>query len=388
MIFFKKSFVFSILSLAPIIISISFSFAEERAKQARSFELKGYYKSLLTVSETTDKEGFTGDLNRLRLELEITPVENVRAVIAYDNEVILGDVLDTKEFKDLKDFRENTYFDLSTISLDDGGAFWRHSIYRMHISYARGPSDITIGRQRVALGAGRIWNPEDLLNPVSPLQIERDERAGVDAVSFDFSTGPVSGVSLVYAPGRTSAGESFLIRERANFSGYDISGMLANFRRDKVLGLDFSGYIKGSGLRGEFTYTAADERADFFRGVLSLDHTFPSSLYILIEYLYNGGNIKTLDDPVVAASASSEITTKNNNFIGAGAGYDITPLLRLDGLAVFDLDDKSGFLSPSLRYNILEDLDLSAGIQLFTGKAMSEYGGASDLYYAELKLYF
>lgn len=354
----------------------------------KGYELKGYYKNLLSFSETfAGKERFTSDLNRLRLEASYS-ADGLSLFAAYDNQMVLGDAVKTAEFKALKNVREDTRFDLSTVTLDRPDIFWSQSLYRLYGAFSRGPFTVTAGRQRVALGAGRIWNPEDLLNPVSPLQVERDERTGTDAVNMEVTTGPLSGVNFVFAPGKTSNKESFLLRARTNLRGYDFSGMLADFRRDRVVGFDFSGYVKDSGLRGEFTYTVADGGSDFLRSVVSFDHTFPSSLYLLIEYLFNGGNKKDLSNPLNPTLPSGGITTKNRNFMGIGSGYDITPLLRFDLLSVVDLDDKSAYLSPSLKYNILEDLDISAGAQFFTGKKSSEYGGLSDLYYAGLKWFF
>ncbi|MFQ5735541.1 MAG: hypothetical protein ACE5GY_01590 [Thermodesulfobacteriota bacterium] len=352
-------------------------------------ELGGYYKNLLTASTAASGRGFTGDLNRLRVEIDARAAEGLRAYAAFDSEAVLGSVLDTAEFRAAKRSRAANLFDLSATTLDRDAVFWRQSVYRAYLAYEHGPATVTAGRQRVALGTGRIWNPEDLLNPISPLQIERDERTGTDAVQVEVATGPLSAATFVYAPGRGPGSESFLVRGRLNRSGYDLSGLIGSFKRDRVIGIDFSGYVMDSGLRGELAYTLPDAGDGFLRAVVSFDHTFPSTLYFLAEYLYNGGNDEDLANPAAAVSASSaEILTKNRNFVGLGAAYDLTPLVRLEGLAVLDIDGASAFLGPSLRYNILENLDLTAGVQVFTGRDGGEYGDASDVYYGQLQLYF
>ncbi len=350
-------------------------------------EVKGYYKNLFTASKAEAGNRFTEDLNRLRLELDATLGEGLRAYVAYDNEIVLGSVLNTAEFKAAKQINEGNYFDLSSTVLDTGSAYWRHLIYRGYARYERGVLTVTAGRQRVALGTGRIWNPEDLLNPVSPLQIERDERTGTDAVDVELSTGPLSGASVVYAPGKDSSHESFFVKQRVNVNGYDLSALVGDFRRDKVLGLDFSGYVGDSGLRGEFTYTLPDAGNGYLRGVVSFDHNFASSLYVLAEYLYNGGNDASLTDPL-SVTTSAAIITKNRNFLGLAAGYDVTPLVRAEAMGVFDIDGKSAFLAPSVRYNLLENLDVSAGFQFFTGRDNGEYSSTPDLFYAGLQAYF
>ena len=53
---------------------------------------------------------------------------------------------------------------------------------------------------RVVLAIGDV--PLDLLNPFSPLALEREERLGVDAVLVEHKFGPVSRLAAVYAPSR------------------------------------------------------------------------------------------------------------------------------------------------------------------------------------------
>ena len=45
----------------------------------------------------------------------------------------------------------------------------------------------TIGRQQIRFGSGKLWNPLDILNPISPTFIEGgDDQKGTDAVKLDF----------------------------------------------------------------------------------------------------------------------------------------------------------------------------------------------------------
>ncbi len=350
--------------------------------------LSGYYKNLFTASESLSGRSFTGDLNRLRLDFDASPFPGIDLKVIYDNEAVLGSVLDTPEFRAAGAAGSVTYFDLDRTSVDRDYLYWRQSLYRAYISCSRGMVTLTVGRQRVALGTGRLWNPEDLLNPVSPLAVERDERRGVDAVAMDISLGAVTGLKLVYGPGRGWNREILFARMKGNLRGYDLSVLFGSFRGNSVLGLDFSGYIGESGFRGESTYTFSQSGPDFLRLVLSFDHTFQSSLYVLAEYLYNGGNRPTGLSPVELSRFDAQIATRNRNFFGFLAGYDLTPLIRLDILTVLDMDDGSLFLGPTVSYNIMENIDLSAGVQLFAGKNNSEYGDLPDLYTAELKWYF
>jgi len=349
------------------------------------FNLKGYYKNLFSVSETSSGKDYYSDLNRLRVELDISFNPEISAKAIYDNEVILGEILNTQEFLFVKKSEGDVYYDMDSILADNPDLYWRHSIYRLYLTYTDDLISLTAGRQRIAMGVGRIWNPEDVINPINPVSIERTERTGVDAVKMDFSINAFSNISFIYV--KKLSGEGYILKGRSKLKGYDLSVMGSRIGHDDyMIGFDFSGYIEGSGFRGEATYTFDDKRDDFLRFVLSWDYTFPDTFYILMEYLYNGGNIK--DENIFIQPYLNEITTKNQNFWGIELGYDITPLFRADNLLIFDVDDKSYFINPSLKYNIFEDMDVMIGALLFEGDDKSEYGKFSHLYYAQMQFYF
>ncbi len=353
-----------------------------------SYTLSGSYKSLLTVGETLSKEDYWSDLNRLRLEIDVKPVETILIKTVYDNEAIVGTLLKTREFALAKEAKEATLYDLSREIADHQDLFWRHSLYRLYLTYSKRELNLTVGRQRVAWGQARIWNPTDLFNPVSPLRIEREQRMGVDALNIDYSFGPLSGINMVYAPGDDKVKGSASARVRTNIEGYDLSVILGEFREDRVMGLDFAGNIGDSGFRGEGVFTGQKEGKDFSRFVLSWDYNFASSLYLLLEYLYNGGNLGREASPLSITAFSGEIVTRNRNFLASGIGYDLTPLARFDLYGIYDIDEGSLFLNPDVRYTILRDLDWVTGAQVFSGDGESEYGPFPGTYYTSIEWYF
>ena len=353
-----------------------------------SFTLSGSYKSLLTSGETLLKENYWSDLNRLKLEFDLKPTETILIKSIYYNEAIIGPILEKREFVAAKNVREDALFDLSRNIVDSPNLFWRHSLYRLYLSYSKREVNLTVGRQRVAWGQARIWNPTDLFNPVSPLKIEGDQRPGVDAANIDYSLGPLSGINIVYAPGDERAKSSIGARVRTNLKGYDLSMILGEFRKDKVVGFDFAGNIGDGGLRGEGVFTDQKEVKDFTRLVLSWDYNFPNTLYLLLEYLYNGGNLGK-DTPLFSITEfTGEIVTRNRNFLATGIGYDLTPLIRSDLYAIYDIDEESLFFNPDIRYNILSNLDWVIGAQIFSGNVDSEYGSFSNTYYTSIEWYF
>lgn len=369
--------------------------ADNAATADARYRLSGSYKNLALVSRTPFlEERFWSDLNRLRLALDADLSERVTFHAVLDNEWLFGTVLDRQEFQLVKDHETDSLIDLNAQVLDRDDVLWRASLYRMHFDFNLPQAKLVLGRQRIAWGSGRIWNPVDLFNPISPLAIEPDQRDGVDAVNLEYYPGAFSLLNIVYAAGGERRDDSFGVRAGTQFAGYDVKLMAGEFRRDVVAGLEFAGSVGSSGVRGELTYTDADAGGDFWRAVAGWDHSFPSTLYLMFEYLYNGGNVDnplgpggfTLDDnPRVFTSG---IATRNRNFLGAAAAYELTPLLQASALLVYDIDDASSFVAPSLVYSVLEDLDLTLGAQLFSGDDTSEYGDQQQVYYASLEWFF
>jgi hypothetical protein len=371
----KKVFFFSLLLLLHPV-------------KANSFELNlsGSFKNLLIAGESQSGGDTWSDLNRLRLDLDLKLSASVNIKVIYDNEAIIGTVLDEPEFISGIEANEETLFDLTKTLVDNPDLFWRHTLYRIYLTYSSDEITLTVGRQRVSWGQTRIWNPTDLFNPVSPLQIEGGQRVGVDALNFEYSFGALSGLNFVYAPDESDK-MSVAFRLRTNITGYDLSVVAGYFREDNVIGLDFAGSIRDSGFRGEVAYTDPDVGDDFTRLVLSWDYNFPNTLYLLLEYLYNDGNLGRDAARGELARFTGEIITKNKNFLAVVMSYELTPLIRPELSAIFDFDGGGIFLSPVVNYNIYANLDWMVAAQIFPSDS-GEYEGLPDVYFTSIQWYF
>ncbi len=353
-----------------------------------SITIGGSYKNLTVTGRTISLQPFTSYLNRLRLDMDISLSDSILVKAIYDNEITLGSILKRDEFLLAKEEREDALFDLSRPIIDDSAFYWRHLLYRIYIKYSSDTFNLTLGRQRVAWGQARIWNPTDLFNPVSPVQIEGDQRLGVDAINLEYTLGALSGLNIVYVPRSKDKDTSKGVRLMTNLKGYDLSFILGEFREDRVVGFDFAGNIGDSGLRGEGVFTDQRDERDFFRLVLSWDYSFPNTLYILLEYLYNGGNLGRGASLTATTEFSGEITTRERNFIAGHLGYDLTPLIRLSLSTIYDIDGDSIFISPAMTYNILSNIDWEIGLQAFDGDSDSEFGSLPNIYYTSIEWFF
>ena len=357
---------------------------------AQDLKLSGYYKNLLIDSQTVAPAGqrYTLDLNRLRLELKGNLSERAAIDLQYDNELLLGDYLRTGQFAAQKGARPDQYWDLGSNYAKSGSYYGRHRLYRASVTVSSDETDLRVGRQRIAWGTGRFWSPLDLLNPMNPIALEREERVGVDAILVERKLGPLSRVSAVYAPQHDRDASSAAVNWHSNVRGIDYSLVAGRFLREDVIGADVATQIGGAGVRAELTHNRLQTAPSYRRAVFALDYAFPNTLTLSGELYYNGAGAADRASYDFASLIAGRIQNVGRRYLGAFAGYEITPLLKWANYLVVNLADRSTYFSPSLTYSVRTNLDLTLGVQWFRGNESSEYGRFNDVFYAQLQWFF
>ena len=360
------------------------------ATEETAVAFKGYYKNLLVESRTAFPlvEDYTLDLNRLRLELRGRPVEWFGYEVQYDNEAFLGSYLDTAQFAQMKTAKPMTYWDLEGDYLDRGSVYARHRLYRAFASVTSGTTDLKLGRQRIAWGSGRLWNPTDILNPYNPVQLEREERPGVDAALLEANLGALSRLSLVYAPPVEPARASMALHVRGNFAGTDVALLAGEFHGDRVAGLDLIGRFGDAGVYAEMARTRAEGGDSNTRAVAGAEYAFANTLTIGAELYYNGRGTTDRARYDFARLFAGEIQNVARHYVGARLNYELTPLLRTENYLIINRDDGSRFFAPSLVYSLAANWDWAVGAQFFSGDAGSEYGRFYEVYHTHVQWFF
>ena len=133
------------------------------------------------------QKGVTQGLTRLRVRLDGVWSPRLSATLTWDNEfrvgtldTLFGDARPVETFLGWED--EVHWFGLGSAR---DHRRWITRIYRGFVRYEGEPVELRVGRQRIAWGVGRIWNPTDRLSFVPPLSIEPDI-----SPASDFTKGP------------------------------------------------------------------------------------------------------------------------------------------------------------------------------------------------------
>ncbi len=265
-----------------------------------------------------------------------------------------------------------------------------HYIDRLYLVQELPFGRIVLGRQRIAWGTGRIWNPTDLFNPINPASFDKIEKDGADAITFKWYLGNFTDLTLVYNFRGTDRSGNAALRFRTNYRTFDLSLMGGWFDRRYVLGGDFAGNLWKAGIRGEGILSLASQNPQngFVRYVLGIDYQLTTKLYALLEYQYNGEG-KT--DPLqyeLGRLFRGEILNLNRRYLFTQVMYQIHPLISLIFSYNANLNDHSLFTLLLIRYSATENSTLSLGIQRFRGNFLDEYWYFPESLFLKLEYYF
>ena len=350
---------------------------------------------LLAASAWADWSGYlknvhqrqdTDVLNTTRARLTLDGKKSIfRAHADYDHELLQGNQLRAGPPSE-----PQPWLDMDQSISTSATHLWRHRLYRGWVGVETESFLLRGGRQRIAWGTGKLWNPVDVLNPYQPLSVEREERRGVDAAYARRAFGNLTQVEAAWAPRDVWAEHSLLGRAKTHFGEYDLSllgGKVAASSSSWMAGGDFAGNFLDGTLHGEWSYTDLRTRTPYWKAGLGYDYTFKDSS-LVVEYLHSGsGTLDWRRYDLRTLLAGREVTLARN-YLGGSWSWDAHALLKLDLLLLTNLDDGSQFFNPSLQWNALENLYLTAGLQRFGGPRRTEYGRVPNIVHAQAQFYF
>lgn len=356
---------------------------------ASSVEVSGQYRNLIfQTKDSLGKQQLT-DLNRLRLTGK-GRFDRFTWEVSYDNELLYGGMVHDPRYQLLSQLPDRTYVNASAYIQRDRSLDWKHTLYRGWLQYEYEDVAVTVGRQRVAWGSGRIWHPTDRFNPVSPVALEMDQKLGVDAVNLLWRYGGFGSVQLIVAPGQSAHNVTRKVagRWQDTFGEFDVAVMAGEFGDENIIGLDLTGNLGDGGGRVEVIRSTAGVAGPYTQLSTGYDYTlisnlFPEGLYLAIEYFYNGAA------PDIPNPLADRLQSVNRSLWGGQMGYDLTALWRLDLLMLADFSHQSFFYVPRVSWSVAENVDISMLAQLVDrGEKSGEYSGSNHLYAMQLEWYF
>lgn len=370
------------------VFTASASFAQNASPTRVDFDGHLKYLGLISKSPVSD-EGFTGHINRLRLNWSVRN-DPWQAVVTLDNELILSDFSDQPEFQSVRSIEQNytSGIDGDAVSVDNSDMYLRHAIYRAYLKYYTPGLQASLGKQAIDWGTMRFYSPLDVFNPIGPVTLERDQRLGVDAALLNISAESGDNVTLVSG---LNENDDFIggFKWGTSLHTYDVNFIAGALNKTYFTGTSFDGYIGPAGWRGEIAFFNPPGERKYSRIGMGVDYRFTDKWYVLAEHLYNGGHENNMSPTTfVDYNVFKEHLSFNPHLSSIFLEYTASPLVRLTLSVIYDWEDASHVVNPEIIYNVRSDMDVRAGVQLFNGDANSEFGESENLYYLELKWFF
>jgi hypothetical protein len=353
------------------------------------YSYSGSLKNLSVGSRSLiDDNPYFSNLTRLRIEPRYR-YEDWVVDAAYDLELVAGSFLDSPEFALLKDAPDPRYWDLQGDVHESGDMLARHQLYRGTIQWRSPVGDFRFGRQQVNWSTALIWNPMDILNPVSPLQLEPDERIGVDALLWDRSWGATGRVSAVHAPQHGGQNASTAARAKRFVAGVDAGVMMGEFADVTKAGVSGSGSVAGTGWRTELVWSKPGAGDSYWQGVADLNWAFRNGLNLAVEYFYNGQPVPP-GTTGLANLVSARPLYAGRHYAGLLVWQDINPFWQYRVVTIRNADDASWVLYPRSTWILptSQEIYFTAGAQWFGGDQDSEYGRLERLGLMEIHWFF
>ncbi len=407
-----------------------------------TFSFSGYYKLFFTAFKMPQIKGVeplveeppVGSVNnRLRLNLTLTPFEWLNFHAAYDFSPRIQDPLLFEEDIFFADIDAFTYrvddfsarlYPRAGKAVSSFGIF--HNLDRFVVTIKTRKADIFIGRQAIAWGSAHVFNPTDIIAPFTFNELDTEERRGVDAVRIRIPLGMMDELDMGYVIGKDFKFENsaFFLRGKTYILKTDLSLLLLGFQENLLIGLDVTRAIGGAGFWCEAAYVITDffnnnnkdknlysthetYNKNYFRASIGMDYNFSSKLYGFFEYHFNSAGKKKPGDytEVFYSTAFNQGSAylMAQHYLNLAVTYQVTPLIPFTGLLIVNVNDGSLTFSPTLEYNIKEDIYIAAGAYLGIGKRPevcdvcnpdlsfrfnSEFGAYPNMFYTSFRIYF
>jgi hypothetical protein len=252
---------------------------------------------------------------------------------------------------------------------------------------------VTIGRQAVTWGNGLLFNPMDLFNPFAPTDIERDYKIGDDLVSVQVSAGSIGNFHFLYVPRRdpvrgTAQWNHSSLASKFHFAWgtteFDV--MAAKHYEDAVFGIGSTGYLGGAAWRIDGIWTILNDargKGYYFSLVANMDYSWVwwgKNFYGFVEFFYSGigeddYGKALFDQDISERLARGELFTLGKTYLAGHLRAELHPLFNCYITVINNLADPSGVVQPRAVWDVMQDVQVTMGGNIYYGRTGTEYGG-------------
>ncbi|TXS94216.1 hypothetical protein FV139_11520 [Parahaliea maris] len=280
-----------------------------------------------------------------------------------------------------------------TDTLSDGS---RHAVAqrldRLSVGYTGERVVWRFGRQAISWGNGLIFNPVDVFNPFDPAAVDTEYKVGDDMLSGQYLLDSGSDWQLVRVERRDGAGDvnSDVSSSALKFHGFALEReydlLVAEHYGDTMLAIGGSTNLGDAVLRGDVVST---DSADGWVTSAVLDWTWSwvwggHNVSAVAEYYFNGFGLREGDYSLTGLApdtalgmrlARGDLFAIGRHYLASSLQVELTPLLHLQPALYANVGDGSGLAQVVLNWDMAQDWQLLAALNVPLGPSGTEYGG-------------
>jgi hypothetical protein len=357
--------------LCSLVCSLAIMTAPATAA-AEALQWSGSLKSLNVYVEEAPA-GLAPDYwissNRARLDVAWQPSTPWRLETALDYQYLWSD---PPGFLEPETIEYNRRIDLQKSWQHDKHGVGLLQVDRLNLQWRTGAVDTILGRQAIGFGRILIFSPLDVIEPFAPDAIDTDVRRGVDAMHAVFNYGLDGQVGAIAVWGEEAEYNSFLGTWSDNWAGMDLLLLGGDLRGRSMIGGGLAGSVGSLGLKGEISFyngkdtdeIGGDLHDSFSVAAIEAWYRFANGISLVTQYLYNGPGVNDPEDyPQVLASAPVQeglTYLLGRHYLFVAPSYELHPLATLEGLIIYNIDDESALMRPTLDLSLTDNLSLQA----------------------------
>ncbi len=338
-----------------------------------------------------DNRPYTYNYDRLRNDIDLGYGNKLHFKLICDLENFVGySYLTSPEQKALSAAKFDLPLDPYHETIDEDEQLLRGYLYRAYLTAYLPRSSLTLGLQRIPLGVGKIWTPTDVINPLNPLALEKEERLGVYGVNYTYDLGDLAQLQAFFTQNRYGLLKDYGYLLKKNINSTDIGVSYVANKDQQLMGFDLEREIFATGIEGRFEYAWLDSELldkKYEKYIFGVDYSFANSLYLAAEYFFNGAGDRN-KEKYQQTIATGDWQQLGKDYFGLVLSYELTPLVQINGTTILNINDGSFSLAPALSWSLRQNMDLLFGTSLFCGEKYSEFGELPGLFYVSLSNYF
>jgi hypothetical protein len=167
-----------------------------------------------------------------------------------------------------------------------------------------------------------------------------------------------------------------ILRGSTNVKSIDFSMIAGKTDTRRLVGMTLNAEALGLGMRLEGNYShpiKGEAHADFFQISAGVDKKWKNSLHMILEYFYHGNGKSNPDDYMERALNNPDTMDPylGRNYAGILVQGEPSPLFKLQGALLANLDDGSILFGPGVIYSISDEAELILGGTIPYGETSS-----------------